>query len=764
MKNPRTYVGVSLDHTSPPSAFQHLGGSALVPLVSVMGGQPVLKGGKKGGDGEEEADALTKALQYLKFTDEEMARITELVAAVASLATVVGWVGAAILTIKAVLSFLGVFGKEEDPQFKLLKAIGEKVQQIYGYLVDTDRHDRYVKAVDWRGQVSEIRNSLSNLALSRSQSNVDTLVANAKFLRDAIKEMLAAGPGSNGDIPFMRSNYGYQEAYPPTHWIAGATPFYMARSDGTPVDYRDANKELGTRIWDPGYYIDTMFEAIGVRIAALAALEPAFRSTGYDRESLREMYSGIVGFIDRWNRSFFFTRIAGPIDPAVDPFSGGHRIAISPYEGWLTETMSIPLGVVDPVSGMVILEPKYSDGFALRRYSYMTSIGEEAYWVVDNYDAAVAAASARQGSMLQEIRTRCGINRLYTLMHSVWSLIVGPLQSEFVELTDATFASGALTQQALPEHLSLGIIGDFAGKPGKTYVAHRYFQDVVKKFRIPMARRADVSQIQLGYKLVVSVGGGAAGTAEIVLCDYSAPNAPGQELPLFPTGTRSQTLLAPSAVVYDVVQSSVFSIDDEDTFEKTGSVPGKRGLYSVPGKRRIYLEPRPGSVRLQIDVTFNFDVQNTDHPFIGYADVEIASLDATVHPHGFIATVEVFETVVAAVDNGSRDVVQSQLADWMTLHFPSSFLVVEKDYFADRDEGYAAMDRILGSINERYVRAKADLGPIDPIERVSRQALVEQALAEIADATVRERPEQMRVVLNRLQPRAPLVQVRPLDK
>jgi hypothetical protein len=761
MKNPRTYVGVSLDRTSPPSAFQHLGGSALVPLVSVMGGQPVLKGGKKGGDGEEEADALTKALTYLKFTDEEVARITELVAAVASLATVVGWVGTAILTIKAVLSFLGVFGKEEDPQFNLMKAIGDKVQRIYGYLDHTNRRDQYLKAVQWRTQISEIRNGLSNLALSRSQSNLDALVANTKFLRGAIEEMLAP---VNGEIPFMRSTYGYQETYPPTHWIAATLPFYMLRSDGAPIDYRDANKELGTMIWDPGYYIDVLFEAIGVRIAALAALEPAFRSTGYDRESLREMYAGIVGFIDRWNRSFFLTRIAGPIDPAVDPFSGGHRIAINPYEAWSSpESMSIPLGVVDPVSGMFVLEPKYSDGFALRRYSYIWSNGgETAYFVVDNYDAAVAKATKLQEAMRQEIRTRCGINRLYTLMHAVWSLIVGPIQSEFVDLTDATFASGALTQQALPEHLSLGIIGDFASKPGKKYMAHRYFQDVVKKFRIPMARRTDLSQIQLGYKLVVSVGG-ADGTAAIVLCEYSAPNAPRQDLPLFPTGTRSETLLAPSAVVYDVVQSSVFSIDDEDIFEKTGSVPGgKWRPYSVPspGKQRLYLEPRPGSVRLQIDVTFEFNVQNPDHPFIGYADVEIASLDATAHPYGFIATVQVFETVVAAVDNGSRDVVQSQPADSMTLHFPSSFLVVEKDYFADRDEGYAAMDRILGSINERYVRAKAALGPIAPIERVSRQALVEQTLAEIADATVRERPEQMRVVLNRLQPRAPLAQVR----
>ena len=68
------------------------------------------------------------------------------------------------------------------------------------------------------------------------------------------------------------------------------------------------------------------------------------------------------------------------------------------------------------------------------------------------------------------------------------------------------------------EHLDLGIVGLFAGKPGKNYPARRYSQFIIKKFRIPMARRTDVSRTQLGYKLVVSVGGGQDGTVEMVLC------------------------------------------------------------------------------------------------------------------------------------------------------------------------------------------------------------------------------------------------------
>ena len=123
---------------------------------------------------------------------------------------------------------------------------------------------------------------------------------------------------------------------------------------------------------------------------------------------------------------------------------------------------------------------------------------------------------------------------------------------------------------------------------------------------------------------------------------------------------------------------------------------------------------------------------------------------------------QILETIVAAVDNGSKDVVQEQLADSMTLHFASSFLVVGDDYFADRDAGFAAMDKTLGGINERYVRAKA-VGPIDPIERVSRRAAVEHALAQVADVTLRERPEEMQGLLDRLQPRIVHAQVKAID-
>jgi hypothetical protein len=74
----------------------------------------------------------------------------------------------------------------------------------------------------------------------------------------------------------------------------------------------------------------------------------------------------------------------------------------------------------------------------------------------------------------------------------------------------------------------------------------------------------------------------------------------------------------------------------------------------------------------------------------------------------------------------------------------------------DRDAGFAAVDRTLGKINQRYVRTKLNVGPIDPITRVSKQALVDKSVTQIAEAAVHERPDEMQVIFSRLQTRTPV--------
>jgi len=754
MKNPRL---VLLDGRG-------LAASSLL-LAAPSGALPILEGtttplsggigAKDGKDGKD--NTLTDVLTFLKFDEAGIKGITSVVSGISSLASVVGWSIAAVSTTKDILTLIGILPKPEDPVMLQIKATGQRVEQIYKYLENTDKKEQYVAAIQWRINTYDTRTLLANLVLSRSQSNVDAVVASFVGLRKAILEMLDPAMGT---IAFRSASYGHvREMRIPDHWVDAATPFYMMRSDGAPVDYQADDKDMSTTIWDPGYYLDVLFQAIAMRISSLAALEPAFRSTGYDRDGLRTMYDGITTFIRKWNGSFILTRVVGPIDPATSAITGGHRIAHNPLD-WedrmpYWDHALLPIGVIDQVSGVTSLSASQNREFNAEKVFNGFSV----FWVTRTFDKAVAAYYEDQSLRHTSVRSACGIERMEALAHSVWALIVGPNGSEFVDLSDATFSAGTLESPAARVPLSLGVVGVFAGQPGKIYPAARYYQDVTKRFSTPLARRTDVSQIQLGYKLVVSVGGGDSGTAEVVLCDFSTPVPPSEQLPIFPSAPISVTLDAPAATVYDVVQTGVLSDHDEDVYEQTGTLPPRTPIQVFLGvggpRQRHFLEPRPGAVSLRIDVAFAFDPRDLDQPFVGRADIAITSLNAREHPYGFIVGVEVYETVVAAVDNGRRDVRQTELADTMALHFVPSFLVPAADYFADRAAGYAAMDATLGPVSEKYAKARMDLGPIDPVAQVSWQARLDSVTVRLAEEQMRAEPELMSKMIDRLQVRTP---------
>lgn len=685
------------------------------------------------------ADGLTKTLEYLKFEPSEIARITSLVGAITSMATIAGFAVGAISTAKQLLTMLGVLDTPEDPSVVLLKRISAKVEQIYKYLEATSKKLDYEKAVDWRTDTTAVRNALVNLTQSRSTTNVDLLAAASISLQRGIEVMLNP---ATGQIAFHRSAYGATGG-PTPDWVDVATPFFMGRGDGTQVDYRSEDKDLATQIWDPGFYFDVMVEAIAMRLAALVGLEPAFRSTGHDRENLRQIHSGLKSFLDTWNRSRISTRIVGPLDPAVDPFSGGHRI----QPNWTSAAPSIPLGVIDPLSGVTAFLPGWSTDLEPDEISNGPL---SSYWVTRDFDGAVASAAAQQSAMFADVHAACGVDRVYELMHSVFTLIVGPGGSEFVDLSDPGFAGTGLSTSGINEPLTLGFVGSAAGQPGREYSATRYHQQVTKTFRTPLARRADASQIQLGYRLVVDVGGGPSGRAEVVLCPFSTAAFPGEDLPLFPTEPIHVTLDAPQARVYDMVQSAVFSPNDEDMWERTGTVSARiKGEVHADLRRRerLLVAPRTAPVRLGIDVVFDFDAHHPDHPFLGTATVRVTT-DAAA---AVVAHVEMYETVVAALENGSRDERQEELADTMSLHLASTFSVVESDYFTDRAAGLAALDESYGSVSEKYARFKATLGPLDRVHELTRRAMVEQELEQIGIQQLEESPHAVRAWLSRRQ-------------
>lgn len=744
MKNPR--IGSAVQ--------QHAGVVQWAPPLEIREGKLVASGGSGGSlttlDAKAPAPAAEpsdfgKVLKILKFTEAEIKQMVELAATVALVASVVGWVVAAISTAKQIATFLGILS-EDDPVIEALKPIGARVESIYAYLSAQDRKGLIVEEINYHTKINTIRNAVSNLALSRSDTALATLANHVNYLQETIEKMLSP---QNADIAFLRQVYGYGEkTWPPSHWVDMATPFYMRRSDGTGVDYADPSKDLAATIWDPGHYLDILIPAIAVRLAALEVTEPAFRSTGYDRSNLKDIYNGLDQFIQKWNNSFFVTNIIGPIDPTPEPYTGFHKMAQNPLYDDPSKNLlnyrvegapSIALGCIDPVSGIAILDPAYADGFAVHletRYANNPTIFTK-YWVLSNYDQSIAKAYARQAEMMTELRARCGIKRFYELKDSVARLI-HLNESEFVDLSAAKFETDGLHLVNADEKIDLGIIGNFAGLGGKKYSSKRYHQKVTKQFRIPMARRTDATRIQLGYRMEVSVGSHAA-TANLVLCPFSRLNSPLQAADYFPSAALSATIAATDAKIYDIIESEGFSAADEDIFEESGA---------VAGKRRLFVNPRMGSASLEIAVTFHFDIAASDSPFIGFADVEISTVSPDANADGFIANVIVFETL-PPFDPTTNNPPVEWVADSMNLHFTPSYLIAPPDYFTDRDAGFEALGRIVGRINDRFSEV-AHVGLFDPIERIARHAQIEAGIKRLAETQLREHPEQMRVIFNRL--------------
>ncbi len=704
---------------------------------------------------DDDPSALASALQFLKYDPAQIARIEKFVGTIVQLGTVVSWVVSAAITVKDVLTLMGVLD-EDDASKKLLEAIGTKVDAIYNYLEATDRKSQFEAANGWRGAAQQDRNAVANLALSRTQTDLDALWNKSSDLMTAINAMLGIG---TGDIAFMRQTYGghpsgyvYQNQIP-DHWTDYAMPLWMETTGGRPVSNGDA-ADLASRIWDPGYYIDVLFEAITLRVAALAALEPGFRSTGQDRDDLRAIYAGLSLFVDTWDSNFLRTKIVGPLDP-LDDINGRHRIYhpwISPGSSYLGPDMSqttppaLPLGVIDPVSGVTAFDPFWRDALVL--FYNTNSATQEGYWDIDNYDAAVAAARNRLQQLLQAVRDASGITRLETLRDAVFSLVVPSLESEFVTITPSTFARhtspfglGGVRQSEVLEEVDLGIIGEFAGQPGKKYRAIRYYQPIVKTFRIPMARRMDRSKIQLGYRVWTnsdhppqSGPGPLPIDVKTTLTTYGSTTKSLDEMEVFPATPISFDLNSENGCIYDVYQTAIFSEDEEEVFENTGS---------VPKKTRLFLNPREGRISAHVDISFSFDGADAAHQFVGFADVRVTRLDTEDAAGGFMLDLAVYETKNVARFDSSAVNVQETAADSIRLHFAPTFLVVEADYFTDREAGLSAMHKMIAGLARRFEEA-APPRPGDPVEQIARVARYQQWLLDAHAQLSRQAPEEIR--------------------
>lgn len=695
-------------------------------------------------ENENKESDLTKVLKFLKFTPEEIARTTALVTVVGKIASTVNWTIVAVGTIKSILKWIGILEKDADPYKKTLDDIAEKVEAIYNHLLNDARRQLYVQKAGWRTKINGVTNSISNAASSRSQENINSLISTSLSLQQAIEEMLDI-PLAN--IGFNKTSQNYVVTDPRSHWIDAAHPFYMEFSGGALTTDYIGGVELGKEIWDPGFYLDILFDAIALRISALSILEPAFRSTGHDHGDLLNLQKQLQLFLDKWSKSILITKVVGPIEPISWPHPNfdkqgssatGHRL----WNPTQYPAGSIVLGAADPATGLTALDFRYAAKFIF-------APAPSPYPVLTNFEDAVITASTRRDLARQRVERLCGIARMRELLQHVKNLVCSSgSESEFVNFSASAIGVGALHWTNQSETLELGIIGQFAGHPGKKYNAERYHGYIYKKFSVSMARRMDVSGIQLGYRLEIDVGG-PDGRQDIILTPYSVQNSTTQEnkLPVFPTEPLQVTLRAASADIYDVVQSGLFSVNEEDEFENAGS---------VSGKKRLFINKRSGRAEIGISITFAFDESDPDQRFVGYANVEMFAPDNWPDSHGFICEIRVYEKRKVCVDPVMPDkglTEREVMAETMKLHFFPSFLVVDEQYFEHWEEGKSNLDKAMREVNEDYTRKWEELGPPQPIELIERVAIEEKLLIDAFSELMRDAPETAKATLLQFAPR-----------
>lgn len=710
--------------------------------------------------------AVKDIMTSLKFTPEEIKDFMEGIKTAGQIVGGIVSVVGAVTSVIDIMTKLGIFGDVQDKTQTKLDHIGARVDQIYTYLKNDAINSLDLKAVGWRSKLSLARNSLRNAQLAPTPEILSDLVARTSEVDDALNLMLDP---KYGKIPFLRSVYGYVPGQ--THWIDAATPTFMNLTNGDPItNYADPASELQTEIWDPGYYIDVLFRSLAERLLLAVTVEPAFRSTGFDRGQLKLLVQELTVFIDTWRSAMLVANPEAGLNGGVLKLfpsmpkipAPGAGILQSPYRpfgdviGNHSAPEGIVVGAVDPVMGVVAWEPWF-DRFDMLKTSYRSDFSAwgGTYDVVRAKDPPMALATAQKQQVedLDEVVLGSGIAELVKLRAQFQLAASQVSGSEFVHLQNAYFR---LVKQGIRfdgspifairkggvESMDLGGLAPFAQDPHKEYKGTRYYQEVEKSFSFRAALRTRRTRIQLGYRLRI-------GSTDITLVPFSNGGYVVGDLPPFPTETINVEIHE-TAQVYNVRQSHVFSFAEEDLFEAGEPIPGPVSAWENPGWRgRLFMDERMGEVALAVEVRFEHD--QTGQQYTGEIFVTIRNLDPEHFPHGVILPIQVFET---HMDDNTPSQPYEDVADSMTVHIVPSFMVMSQDYFDAYWETVEFMGKTVKDLNDRFAiqeRVTGRPNP-DPAWAVRRQVLETVALVNTIDAIKSKQPEVVAEAMQQFRP------------
>ncbi len=615
------------------------------------------------------ADTLSTVLKFLKFRPDEIRDLKSIIGTAIEIGSSISSIVGAVGTVVGLAQKLGILGQQEDKVETYLKNINTRVNYIYNFLLQKERRGLFKESVEWRIDADQTREAIGNLKTSRSDNVLDAAELRLGSLSKAISLML--DPVS-GVINFSAEAYGG----PTSNWVNFATSPLMVTHTGERISLASGS---ASEIWDAGHYIDVLIYALRERLLATAMLEPPFQGTAYDRAGLEPVAAMISTFVEKWKASIL------EFDPNSMIGDGGQLY--NPWHPYPSEPAalkeSIVVGAVDPVTGISSVD---TFGEFDTRVSLMENPAGSPWSTVFATDVSAArfAANAARKSRYQQVVQSCGIPELEELAKAyaaaaapssglVFGLpsqlklgthpgpaLSGPLVSIFEPVGSLSEFIGH------PEQITLGDFGAFAGTPGKTYSAERFFAGQPKSTSVKVALRGSRTENQLGYRLLVC-------GKDIPLLPFSIGGGSGVEgFPIEPIEVTHQF----ETKVWDVCQARMLSFAEQNRLDVEPN-------YTL----RIDNRRRPGKASVRINVVYMPPAIDTAQSYFGTVDVQITPEDIEQFRDAFQAEIKFIETIVGEDDQpATREAtVKATIAP--------TYLIVEKKFFDDYQKAFEAMLR-----------------------------------------------------------------------
>lgn len=630
---------------------------------------------------------VKKALKFMKFSPEEVASLRNIIGTAINIGTSVVSVVGAVGTVIDLAKQLGIFGSQEKSVESYLKDIMTRIDQIYDFLEHAAKQGLEVQASNWRDNVDHTRAIVADSRISRSDNVLDRAELVSDDLTRSIRNMLNP---TNAKITFRRSAYGNESP----HWADLAISPLMTQADGGVINLSSENV---SEIWDAGHYIDVLVYALRERLLITSLLEPAFKSTSYDRTNLNDLADKIGTFVAAWRANLLVMNYNIQLSDNGLIYNPRHPYPSSPAE----LKRSIIVGAVDPVTGISSID-SFGDFETRVYYDHPSSYGHYSTVSAVDVQAARLAASFEQTKRVDEVVKACGILDMEQLAQAYREAARLPIKSQFVSLStpratlslaldpvkaDSPFGVvyTPIILDGQPEEVTLGDdLAEFSGNPTKTYSAQRFFLGSTKITKFQVALRGDRTKTQLGYRVVVC-------GKEIPIVPFSFDNALGNEFSAEPIELEYSF----NTTVWDVCQSKHLTFAEENQLEREPDA-----FVRVENNRRH------GRAHVQIHVIYTPPADDSILSYVGQVTVKISALEPDKFPDAFAAKIDVFETIV-----GEGEQATETLADSITTTIAPSYLIVEKAFFEDRWKAFEAM---LRSVSE-LVLENADLPPIDPM-------------------------------------------------